>query len=107
VSRLVTATVTPAFIAAGVPGSVDERHPVAMAVRAALGLGPPRPGVWIGVAEDWFSITGGSSFYESHDLDSPPGWIKAYDRREPVPPFTFTFTTRWGEPEMSAGRGRI
>lgn len=108
-SRQVTVEVTAGDIYAGTPRSVTDTHPVAMAVRRALGLGwPPRPGAWVTVGDDWFGIKAGGSFYESHDLPAPPGWIRAYDAGQPVEPFTFTFATRWpGHPEMSGGGGRI
>lgn len=96
VKRRVTASVTDADLLAGEPFSVTETHPVAIAVIRALGLPPPRPGcmVRVLVGQEWFSIQAGS-FYESHDLDAPPGWITGYDNGEPVGPFTFTFTTAW------------
>jgi hypothetical protein len=100
VTRLVDAEVTDADIAAGYPMSVDEYHPVALAVARALGLPRTRPGarpgVYLRVGGDWFSIQAGS-FYESHDLDAPDGWIQDYDSARPVGPFRFTFTTAWGE----------
>lgn len=94
VKREVTASVTDADISAGEAFSVTETHPVAIAVIRALGLPAPRPGCWVRVGQDYFSIQAGS-FYESHDLDAPPGWITGYDNGEPVAPFEFTFTTAW------------
>lgn len=93
--RAVTASITDADLLAGEPFSVTETHPVAIAVIRALGLPAPRPGCWVRVGQDWFSIKAGS-FYESHDLPAPPGWVTGYDNGEPVAPFEFTFTTAWG-----------
>jgi hypothetical protein len=94
--REVTGTVTRADIRHGEPRSVTESHPVALAVARALNLPARHPGVFIRVGEDWFSIQAGS-FYESHDLHAPPGWIPAYDQLRKVRPFSFTFTTAWGD----------
>jgi hypothetical protein len=93
--REVTAEVTAADIRNGTPGSVTESHPVALAVARALNLPPRHPGVFLRVGQDWFSLQAGT-FYESHDLPAPRGWIRAYDDRRAVRPFTFTFTTTWG-----------
>ena len=94
--RDVAAEVTAADILAGVPGSVTDYHPIALAVRRALGLGPQVP-PYIGVGDDWFSIHVHGSFHESHDLpDGCAEWIERYDRRQHVRPFRFTFRTAWG-----------
>lgn len=94
----ITVEVTAADITAGQPGSVGDSHPIALAARRALGLGPRRP-PYIGVGADWFSILVKGSFYESHTL--PGGardWIYAYDHKQPAGPFSFTFRTAWGTP---------
>ena len=96
--REVTGHVTEADIAAGDGESVTDNHPVALAVRRALNLGPAPP-PYIGVGDAWFSINVQGSFYESHDL--PPGsleWVQACHRGDPVEPFDFTFVTAWGSP---------
>jgi hypothetical protein len=101
---LVTAEVTAADITAGERYSVTGSHPVALAVRRALGLHARQIPPYIGVGQDWFSIKVHGSFYESHDLPEGAGeWIRAYDHGEHVRPFTFTFATAWPVPAW-AGR---
>lgn len=97
--REVTARVTKADIRAGQQFATDEANPLAIAVIRALGLVAGPAQTWhLRFGEDWWTLRDGV-FSETHQM--PPdqvAWLRVFDSGEPVPPFEFTFTTKWSPP---------
>lgn len=87
---IVRVEVTQADIDAGVPQTVDERHPIAKAVRRALGW--PQGRGSIGVASNWIDIhPTGPDHRRTFDAFGCADFIRDFDAGRPVYPFCFWF----------------